>query len=611
MKKFLLFISCLLAFGATSAQATGTWEKLTKNDVLSNGDIVTLVSLPTTVNNVGDIPSLVSVSCENDIIKLNEYALTDGVFSVEPLKIILEENGTNWNLKVGESYIIAKSGKNNAFLDSTAQPATISIDENGLATIAVSVSKENRVLQFNHNTDKNNKDYVSRARIAFYKSTQKNCYLYRFTPAGEENPDPVDPVEPSNLTIKYGDISVAENDEVSVTEGTEFNISAKDATSITITDIDDNILANFDSSSCKWTPEVMEENIITVTASNEVGEIATMFSLTVAEKPFTPTDVTDVLTVTTFGISGTTYSEYTGTVGNAEYKAYANSNNKNTPSGAAANQVIGLRIKTDKGYGGIVTTVSPGYAVKVIATQWKQQAATGRSLTIYGQNTPYTTGKDTPEGRNWGEKLGEIAIESGVAKELILSGGYKYIAIMPNGGACQLSEIKIEWASEKPSLPEGGLDFTTVDVEDAFTISKDAESAEITISGVHAESHLYHKFTPAATETPEAAPRKLVDHTGYTKVERNDDNTHTVTVSEPGTLELYAYHPATDSKSEIKTITVTKASGTTAIDEIGADVVEGEAEYFNLQGVKINPENATPGLYIRRQGGKVAKVVVK
>lgn len=450
------------------------------------------------------------------------------------------------------------------------------------------------------------------ANVTFTTSGQ--CVITKIivtTSDGGTPVEPVDPVAPSNLTIKYGDISIVENDEVSVTEGTEFNISAKDATSITISDIDDNILANFDSSSCKWTPAVMEENIITVTASNEAGETATMFSLTVAEKPFTPTDVTDILTVKTFGISGTTYKEYTGTVGNAEYKAYANSNNKNGTTGVAADQIIGLRDQNKNGYGGIVTTVSPGYAVKVIATQWEKQTQTGRSLTIYGQNTPYTTGQDTSEGRNWGEKLGEIAIESGVAKELILSGGYKYIAIMPNGGACQLSEIKIEWASEKPSLPEGGLDFTTVDVEDAFTISKDAESAEITITGVHAESHLYHKFTPAATETPEAAPRKLVDHTGYTKVERNDDNTHTVTVSEPGTLELYAYHPATDSKSEIKTITVTKASGTTVIDEIGADVVDGEAEYFNLQGVKINPENATPGLYIRRQGGKVAKVVVK
>ena len=206
--------------------------------------------------------------------------------------------------------------------------------------------------------------------------------------------------------------------------------------------------------------------------------------------------------------------------------------------------------------------------------------------------------------------LGEIALEKGVEKSLILAKGYKYIAIMPKGGACQLSEIKIQWASEKPVLPEGGLDFTIGDT--SFEIEADAESAEIIVTGVHAESDLYYKFTATPVETdPESAPRKVADHAGYTKAERNADNNHAISVSEAGTLELYAYHPATDSKSDVKTITVTKQSDTTAIDAIGADTAEGEAEYFNLQGVRINPENAAPGLYIRRQGGKAAKVLVK
>ena len=189
--------------------------------------------------------------------------------------------------------------------------------------------------------------------------------------------------------------------------------------------------------------------------------------------------------------------------------------------------------------------------------------------------------------------------------------GFHYTSGSTKSGRWQIKNVLVQGFVDEPTLPEGALDFTTVDVEDAFTIGKDVESATITITGVHAESELYYKFTKAPAVNPEAAPRKIVDHTGYTKVEPNGDGTHTVTVSEPGTLELYAYHPATDSKSEIKTINVTKASDTTAIDEIGTDVVEGEAEYFNLQGVKINPENAAPGLYIRRQGGKVAKVMVK
>ena len=39
------------------------------------------------------------------------------------------------------------------------------------------------------------------------------------------------------------------------------------------------------------------------------------------------------------------------------------------------------------------------------------------------------------------------------------------------------------------------------------------------------------------------------------------------------------------------------------------EVIDGEAEYFNLQGVKVaNPEN---GLYIKKAGNKATKVLVK
>lgn len=47
--------------------------------------------------------------------------------------------------------------------------------------------------------------------------------------------------------------------------------------------------------------------------------------------------------------------------------------------------------------------------------------------------------------------------------------------------------------------------------------------------------------------------------------------------------------------------------GTSAISEISADE-NAPVEYFNLQGIRVaNPEN---GLYIRRQGNKVSKVVL-
>ncbi len=49
--------------------------------------------------------------------------------------------------------------------------------------------------------------------------------------------------------------------------------------------------------------------------------------------------------------------------------------------------------------------------------------------------------------------------------------------------------------------------------------------------------------------------------------------------------------------------------GNTAINDINVDNVDAPVEYYNLQGVRVyNPEN---GLYIRRQGNTVTKVLVK
>ena len=52
--------------------------------------------------------------------------------------------------------------------------------------------------------------------------------------------------------------------------------------------------------------------------------------------------------------------------------------------------------------------------------------------------------------------------------------------------------------------------------------------------------------------------------------------------------------------------------GSTGIDDIAADADEAaEAEYYNLQGVRMDAENLQPGLYIKRQGKTATKVVVK
>ena len=48
---------------------------------------------------------------------------------------------------------------------------------------------------------------------------------------------------------------------------------------------------------------------------------------------------------------------------------------------------------------------------------------------------------------------------------------------------------------------------------------------------------------------------------------------------------------------------------TAGIADIIVDSADAPAEYFNLQGVRV--ENPTPGLYIRRQGNKVSRIIIR
>jgi hypothetical protein len=51
--------------------------------------------------------------------------------------------------------------------------------------------------------------------------------------------------------------------------------------------------------------------------------------------------------------------------------------------------------------------------------------------------------------------------------------------------------------------------------------------------------------------------------------------------------------------------------GTTGVSSVAVDNSNAPVEYYNLNGVRVNGENLTSGLYIRRQGAKATKVLVK
>lgn len=166
----------------------------------------------------------------------------------------------------------------------------------------------------------------------------------------------------------------------------------------------------------------------------------------------------------------------------------------------------------------------------------------------------------------------------------------------------QFWPVTILPAQVEITVPEGAHSFEAKEVVDS-------DDVNIKISGVHAESDLYYRFTAKGEENKEPEVEAYaVDHEGFTKsenctLEEDGTYTHLIPVTEPGTFEIYTYHAASDTQSEVK---VLEAGATTGIDLIGADN-DAEAEYFNLQGIRVdNPEN---GLYIVRKAGKTYKVV--
>ena len=82
----------------------------------------------------------------------------------------------------------------------------------------------------------------------------------------------------------------------------------------------------------------------------------------------------------------------------------------------------------------------------------------------------------------------------------------------------------------------------------------------------------------------------------------------TIGLSSEGQFSVYAKNSKGD-QTETKTFTVNGRA--TGVEDIAVDGVEdGEAVYYNMQGVRVaNP--AAGSLYIRVQGSKAAKVLVK
>lgn len=144
--------------------------------------------------------------------------------------------------------------------------------------------------------------------------------------------------------------------------------------------------------------------------------------------------VTDNLTRATTGVSSgtTTYSAWSGKTG-ASGAIYAGQS-------AGGNDAIQIRNQTPSG---IITTTSGGKAKKVVI-DWSTSTSSGRSVTVYGSNSAYTSTTNLYSSSTYGTELGTISY--GTSTELSISGDYAYIGLKA-GGALYMDKVSVTWES--------------------------------------------------------------------------------------------------------------------------------------------------------------------
>ena len=143
--------------------------------------------------------------------------------------------------------------------------------------------------------------------------------------------------------------------------------------------------------------------------------------------------ITDNLTNALIGISGTSYSDWTGKQDQSD-AVYAGSS-------AGGNDAVQLRASNNSG---IISTKSGG-KVKKITVTWNSNTAADRTLDIYGNNTAYTATSNLYSSATRGTKLGSII--NGTSTELIVTDDYEYIGLRSNSNAMYFDNIAIEWES--------------------------------------------------------------------------------------------------------------------------------------------------------------------
>jgi len=177
----------------------------------------------------------------------------------------------------------------------------------------------------------------------------------------------------------------------------------------------------------------------TFVGNDDFNEASASYTITVKDPD--ATIVVDKLTLATTGVSGNSYTAWSGktVVSSAIY------------AGNSAGDKESIQLRSNSSNSGIITTASGG-TLKSVTVKWHSDTQSGRTLNVYGKNSAYSSTTDLYTDATAGVLLGTIVM--GTSTTLTIDGIYTFIGLRSDSGAMYLTEVDIEWETTAVEIPE-------------------------------------------------------------------------------------------------------------------------------------------------------------
>jgi hypothetical protein len=275
------------------------------------------------------------------------------------------------------------------------------------------------------------------------------------------------------------------------------------------------------------------------------------------------------------GVSGNSYVEWSDKVGSSG-AIYA---------GKSGGDKDSIQLRSKDSDCGLITTGSGGLAEKVILV-WQGDTAEGRTINVYGKNTPYSAASDLYSEANQGTLIGTIV--KGTSTELSIADDYRYIGLRSSSDALYLTSIKIKW-SEAPLEPAVTLDKSEISMK-----VTDTEGVVVTATVQDVASPTYSWSANNSNVTLENTSTRAVTIKPNTETDATSEVTVTVGGVTPVLTATVSVTILTLGPGDTPELAYTIQQAKAAIDaETGVTGVYAKGYVSQVDEVSIDHGNAT------------------